>query len=237
MALAAALDDRDLVVARSKPISGAGDVVEDDRVGALALELRAGALDRLGAGLGGEADQRLVLAAAGEPEPARMSSVGSRLELEAAASLARDLAGSARRRRGSRRARRPSAARGSGELARDGARRARAVVSTSIRRDAGAARAATTLAAIRVTSAPRRAAAAARARPMRPLERLPMKRTGSIGSRVPPAVTRTRSPSQGRRAAGQQRPRSRPAGAGRRAAGRRRARRARRARPPRARSP
>ena len=31
---------------------------------------------------------------------------------------------------------------------------------------------------------------------MRPLERLPMKRTGSIGSRVPPAVTSTRSPSQ-----------------------------------------
>ena len=37
---------------------------------------------------------------------------------------------------------------------------------------------------------------------MRPLERLPMKRTGSIGSRVPPAVTRTRSPSQGRSPAG-----------------------------------
>ena len=34
---------------------------------------------------------------------------------------------------------------------------------------------------------------------MRPLERLPMKRTGSIGSRVPPAVTSTRRPSQGRR--------------------------------------
>ena len=33
---------------------------------------------------------------------------------------------------------------------------------------------------------------------MRPLERLPMKRTGSIGSRVPPAVTSTRRPSQGR---------------------------------------
>ena len=37
---------------------------------------------------------------------------------------------------------------------------------------------------------------------MRPLERLPMKRTGSIGSRVPPAVTRTRRPSQGRSPAG-----------------------------------
>ncbi len=54
-----------------------------------------------------------------------------------------------------------------------------------------------TLAAIRVTSAPRRVAAAASASPIRPLERLPMKRTGSIGSRVPPAETRTRSLPQG----------------------------------------
>ena len=44
-------------------------------------------------------------------------------------------------------------------------------------------------------AAPRRRRSAS-ARPMRPLERLPMKRTGSIGSRVPPAVTSTRSPSQ-----------------------------------------
>ena len=48
---------------------------------------------------------------------------------------------------------------------------------------------------------------------MRPLERLPMKRTGSIGSRVPPAVTRTRRPSQGRSPAGQPPPRPRRAGA------------------------
>ena len=67
-------------------------------------------------------------------------------------------------------------------------------------RPAGAGSA--TLAAISVTSAPRAAAAAARAIPIRPLERLPMKRTGSIGSRVPPAVTSTRSPSQGRSPAG-----------------------------------
>ena len=33
---------------------------------------------------------------------------------------------------------------------------------------------------------------------MRPLERLPTKRTGSIGSRVPPALISTRIPSQGR---------------------------------------
>ena len=101
-------------------------------------------------------------------------------------------------------------------------------------RPAGSGRA--TLAAISVTSAPRRAAAAARARPMRPLERLPRKRTGSIGSRVPPAVTRTRSPSQGRVARRQHRfdPRQQPGRVGQAAACR--ARRARRARPPRARS-
>ncbi len=51
------------------------------------------------------------------------------------------------------------------------------------------------MAAIRVTSAPRRAASAAKATPIRPEERLPTKRTGSIGSRVPPAVTSTRRPS------------------------------------------
>ena len=49
----------------SKPISGARDVVEDDRVEPLALELLARPLDRLGAVLGGEPDQRLVGAALG----------------------------------------------------------------------------------------------------------------------------------------------------------------------------
>ena len=40
-----------------------------------------------------------------------------------------------------------------------------------------------------VTRAPRASAASAIATPMRPVERLPMKRTGSMGSAVPPAVT------------------------------------------------
>ena len=98
------------------------------------------------------------------------------------------------------------------------------MVSTSIRlTPAGSGR--DTFAATTVTSAPRFAAAAASAIPIRPLERLPMKRTESIGSRVPPAVTRTRRPFQGpgsaagerrfgqrRRtaAAGERRPRSAP---------------------------
>ena len=48
----------------------------------------------------------------------------------------------------------------------------------------------------RVTLAPRAAASSARAWPCLPDERLPMKRTGSIGSRVPPAVTSTRRPGE-----------------------------------------
>ena len=44
-------------------------------------------------------------------------------------------------------------------------------------------------AATTVTCAPRSRAAAAIATPIRPVERLPMKRTGSIASRVPPALT------------------------------------------------
>ena len=46
------------------------------------------------------------------------------------------------------------------------------------------------------TSAPRRRAAAARAWPCFPEDRLVMNRTGSIGSRVPPADTTTRTPAR-----------------------------------------
>ena len=49
---------------------------------------------------------------------------------------------------------------------------------------------------MRVTAAPRAAAAAATAWPMRPDERFPRKRTSSSGSRVPPALTSKRTPSQ-----------------------------------------
>ena len=47
-----------------------------------------------------------------------------------------------------------------------------------------------------VTLAPRSRAAAAIAAPIRPVERLPMKRTGSMASRVPPAVTTTWRPAR-----------------------------------------
>src|SRR3954451_18618896 len=61
---------------------------------------------------------------------------------------------------------------------------------TSTPGGAGTAR----FAARSVTSAPRRAASAARATPIRPDERLPRKRTASSGSRVPPAGASTRRP-------------------------------------------
>ena len=47
-----------------------------------------------------------------------------------------------------------------------------------------------------VTRAPRARAASATAMPIRPVLRLPMKRTGSIGSAVPPAVTTTCQPAR-----------------------------------------
>ena len=52
------------------------------------------------------------------------------------------------------------------------------------------------LAIINVTSAPRLSAATATAAPCLPLERLPIYLTGSIGSRVPPAVTNTFLPNK-----------------------------------------
>ncbi len=53
-----------------------------------------------------------------------------------------------------------------------------------------------TFAAIRVTRAPRATAARANAYPCLPEERLPRNRTGSSGSRVPPAVTTTCRPAR-----------------------------------------
>src|SRR3954453_23357358 len=56
------LDDHDLVLAALEADLRARDVVDDDRVGALALELLAGTLDAV-RGLGGEADHGLALVA------------------------------------------------------------------------------------------------------------------------------------------------------------------------------
>ena len=64
---------------------------------------------------------------------------------------------------------------------------------------------------MRVTSAPRARAASAIATPCLPLDRLPRKRTGSSGSRVPPAVTTTRRPARSLRGARMPRRRARAA--------------------------
>ena len=165
-----------------------------------------------------------------------MSSVGSRRSSRPPLPSREIFAACGARRRGSRRRRRPSAARGSvGNSLAHARRRAR----RPSRRRSGARRRARAARRWRRPGSPRRRAGrprSASARPIRPLERLPMKRTESIGSRVPPAVTRTRSPSHGPARRRQQRLDLGQQALGRRAAGRRRARRARRARPPRARS-
>src|ERR671910_1869202 len=63
LVLAVALDDHNLVLLALEADLRAGDVVEDDRVGALALELLPGPLDT-GIGFRREADEGLALAAA-----------------------------------------------------------------------------------------------------------------------------------------------------------------------------
>src|SRR3954471_18196426 len=89
VALLAALDDHHLVLPALEADLGAGYVVEDDRVGALPLELLARALEP-GVRLRGEADDRLALAA---PRGKRGEDVLGRLqiELEAARPLTVDL--------------------------------------------------------------------------------------------------------------------------------------------------
>ena len=68
-------------------------------------------------------------------------------------------------------------------------------LSTSMRRTRGGVGKCTGP-ATSVTSAPRRAASAASAKPIFPDERLPRKRTGSSASKVGPAVTSTRCPAR-----------------------------------------
>ena len=93
-------------------------------------------------------------------------------------------------RAGSRRRRPPSAARRTRRSARRRRRRARRR-SPRRRTRFPLCAGSDTFAATTVTLAPRRCASSASANPMRPDERLPTKRTASIGSRVPPAVTST----------------------------------------------
>ena len=191
-------DDRDLVLIGVEADVGARDVVHDDRVERLALELRPRALDALRAVLGREADDRSGPRGAAPPASASTSAVATRSTVRASRPSLEILRVARAARAGSRRPRRPSAAgrtsakrceRRVAQLARRSRRprtRRRACASSDVWPRS------------RSRAAPRRAASAASAKPIRPLERLPTKRTASSGSRVPPAVTSTRMPSSGR---------------------------------------
>ena len=120
---------RDLVVVALEADLRARDVVEDDRVGALALELGARALDAVRAGLRGEADIVWPSARRGEGG----EDVLGRLEASVdAAALALDLVLGGARAAGSRRARPPSAESARSNSA-SSASPSSAAVSTSIR--------------------------------------------------------------------------------------------------------
>ena len=192
--LAVGRDDPDLVVGGLEADAGAADVVNDDRVEFLARELVAPVRERALAVLGGEADEQLA-GRGGARRAKRARPQYGRAQVQFPAGLI--LLELARVRvlpAGSRRRRRPSAARRTRRSARRRRRRARRrSARRRIRCPPGAA--SDTFAATTVTLAPRRWASSASANPIRPDERLPTKRTASIGSRVPPAVTSTFSPS------------------------------------------
>ena len=165
-------------------------VVEDDEVDVLVVPLRPRALESMLADVRGEADEDSAVRRAGA-ELARTSTVGLSASVHASPSFGRlPWIG------------RPVVRHGRGHDHDVGVRAARAPRARGRRRSvsatsstpagAGTAR----LAARSVTSAPRRRASAASATPIRPEERLPTKRTASIGSRVPPAETTTRRPAQ-----------------------------------------
>ena len=171
-----------------------------EQVRRLPADLGAPELDprvAVGFGLGGEPDDDLpgppVRHEVGEHVrvPHQLErhplALGVLLELLAAAPR---LAGSRRRRRSSRRRRLRRRRRARPRRARARSRRARR--SRPGRRSASPRRSRRPGSRMR----PRRTASAAIAMPWRPLERLPTNRTGSKGSRVPPALTTTRTPAR-----------------------------------------
>ena len=138
-------------------MSGPRDVVDDDRVEALSLELATSVVDRVGAVLGRETDDHLARTPAGRQCADRTSSVCSS---SIVGGRARSFLSLSRRRRraGSRRRRRPSQARRRRRNSpRAAPRPARRRSGPSMTRTPGGGSSAR-LAAISVTSAPRRAA-------------------------------------------------------------------------------
>ena len=157
-----------------------------------AASLPRAQLDASRAVLGGEADERLAVAAPrGEPG----EHVGGRLELQlqALAPGLLDLASA-----GAAGVKSATAAAIS-STSQAGNSRSQAACSSAARRrraarDAGGRRQRDVRGDAASPARRARAPPRASARPMRPEELLPRKRTLSIGSRVPPAVTSTRSP-------------------------------------------
>ena len=203
LALAAGLDQGDRVALGLEADLGVGDVVEDDHVGALALELVAGALQAPPPCLGGEADDGLALGAL-RGDGRRGCPRSARGEVEAVAP-APELARRGLARAGSRPGRRPSAGRG-----RRGTRLAVASASSAAVVDVDAAHAGGLgqgdVGGDQRHLAPR---AARRPRPGRgPCGRWSGCRRSAPGRSAPACrrrVTSTRSPSQGRLAGGQDR--------------------------------
>ena len=181
-------------VSCSKPDAGGRDVVGHDEVGALAGELARGRWPATSSVSAAKPTSvwpgRLRGAEAGED-------VGRRLEDDVGdAVVLLDLLVGDRRPGGSRRRRRPSRRRRR--------RRCRASTACSISAavlDPHDARCRPATGTVdggdeRDLGARGAAASSAMAWPCLPDERLPMNRTGSIGSRVPPAVTSTRRPAR-----------------------------------------
>ena len=184
-----ARDEHDLVLGRVEADVGPPHVVEDDEVGVFFVEHRALALQPRLAVLGAEGDEHLARRASARrargrcpPSARARPSSGSSPSAASPRALRRPVV---RDRGCEQRTSTSASASAASSIASRGRRRDRLHAGRR-----GTAR----FAASRTTSAPRRRASSASATPIRPDERLPRKRTASIGSRVPPAVTSTRLP-------------------------------------------
>ena len=192
-----AREDHDLVRLVVEARARLRHVVHDEQVAPLASELGATLVERV-TGLGGEADDDLVRRGA-SPRRRRARRRSAR-----ARSSARRRS---RRSFDSVRCRRAEVRDGGRQhddvgVARDvahGVEHLARGLDVDARRSSGATAASSASgdAVTRTTLAPRRAATSAIAWPWRPDERFVSTRTGSIGSRVPPAVTTTVRPRSG----------------------------------------
>ena len=191
---------------------GRPDLVDDQQVAALAGQLGPAERQHVAgvvAGLGGEADQHLTGAPrAGRPRWTSSASTSGLRTSSRSEPVGRPpgrrvgLLDLVRRRRspgGSRRPRRPSRRRRPPRRRRSTASRSSAAVPTGTTSTPAGRRRRRQLDSWPRPGSPRRpraAAARASATPCWPEERLPRKRTGSSGSRVPPAVTTTVRPAR-----------------------------------------